>query len=117
MSPFLDIDAFASEYGPLTAGERTQAERLLTGLSDLIRDEKPDVDETRAAQVVFEVTRDAIKYADIEKFKAFQNITSRRQESGTLRDDALSIDDCLTKRQKKFLGLVASPRPAYYFGD
>lgn len=109
MPPFLEIAEFTTEFGrALTAGEQSQAERLLTVVSDDIRSRKPNVDEDAAAQVVFEVVRDAIKYGDLEKFSSFQNITSRRQEAGTFDDDAKTVDDYLNRRQKKLLGIAVT---------
>lgn len=114
MDPFLDINEFAAEYqGALSAGERTTAERLLQVVSDGIRALKSDVDETAAKQVVFEVVRDTIAYGHLGPLSSFQNITSRRQEGGTFDEAAKAVDDFLTARQRRLLGLspvTAAPR-------
>ncbi|MGB3484019.1 MAG: hypothetical protein WBB07_17610 [Mycobacterium sp.] len=111
--PFLDIEAFKAEYpGTLTAGETTTAERLLVVASDRVRDLAPNARTTDAQQVVFEIVRDAAMYGHLGPLSSFQNITSRRQESGTFDDMAKAVDDLLTDRQKKMLGMSrrASPR-------
>lgn len=113
-APFLEISAFTAEYqGALSAGETTTATRLLEVVSDGIRGLKPDVDELAAKQVVFEVVRDVVTYGALGPLSSFQNITSRRQEAGTFDEAAKAVDDYLTARQRKLLGLspvTASPR-------
>ena len=37
---------------------------------------------------------------------SFQNITSRRQESGTFDEAAKVVDDYLTPRQRRLLGIT-----------
>jgi hypothetical protein len=111
--PFLDVDGFTAEYqGALAVGEVTTVTRLLQVVSDWIRGKKPDVNEDAAKQVVFEVVRDAVMYGALEKLSSFQNITSRRQESGTFDEAAKVVDDYLTDRHKRLLGipLRAAPR-------
>lgn len=114
MVAFLDIDAFKAEYqGTLSSGETTTATRLLEVVSDGIRALKPDVDGKAAKQVVFEVVRDALMYGHLGPLSSFQNITSRRQEGGTFDEAAKAVDDYLTKRQRRMLGLSpasAAPR-------
>lgn len=115
-NPYLDIAAFTAEYqGALDAGQTATATRLLQVVSDHIRSLKPDVDPGTAAQVVFEVTRDALTYGELERLSSFQNITSRRQEAGTFDEAARAVDGYLTKRHRQLLGIFT--RPAYYFGD
>lgn len=114
--PFLSIDDFTEEFqGLLNEGKTATATRLLEAASDHIRDLKPDVNEVQAAQVVFEVVRDAITFGALERFSSFQNITSRRQESGTFDEAKKVIDGYLTKQQRQLLGIYT--KPAYYFGD
>lgn len=118
MAAFLEIAAFQAEYqGTLSTGETTTATRLLSVVSDRIRELKPDIaDESPAAkQVTFEVVRDAMMFGGLEKLSSFQNITSRRQEAGTFDDAAKAVDDLLTARHRRMLGLYS--KPAYYFGD
>lgn len=113
---FLSIGDFTSEYqGRLTGGQTATATRLLEVASDHIRSLKSDVNESTAAQVVFEVVRDAITFGALERFSSFQNITGRRQESGTFDEAKKVIDGYLTKQQRQLLGIFT--RPAYYFGD
>ncbi|MGQ9348945.1 hypothetical protein [Mycolicibacterium gilvum] len=108
-APFLDIEAFTAEYqGALSAGETTTATRLLQVVSDGIRALKPDVDETAAKQVTFEVVRDTIAYGHLGPLSSFQNITSRRQEGGTFDEEARAVDHFLTARQRKLLGLSSA---------
>lgn len=110
--PFLDIAEFTAEYqGTLSAGESTTVGRLLQVVSDWIRGKKPDVNETAAKQVVFEVVRDAVMYGALEKLSSFQNITSRRQESGTFDEAAKIVDDYLTDRHKRLLGIPVRVAP------
>lgn len=114
--PFLDVTAFAAEYqGTLATGETTTATRLLQVVSDGIRELKPDVDEDAAKQVVFEVVRDAMLYGALGPLSSFQNITSRRQEAGAFDPSAKLVNDWLTGRQKRLLGLAAKAAPRGYF--
>lgn len=116
MNPFIDIGEFAVEYpGTLDTGESTTAGRLLTVVSDRIRELKPDVSEEAAKQVVFEVVRDAVMYGHLGPLLSFQNITSRRQEGGTFDEDAKAVDDLLTKRHKRMLGISATAAPRGHF--
>lgn len=116
-APFLEVEAFKDEYGALDAAQTLTATRLLQIASDRIRELKPDADELRAKQVVFEVVRDILTYGAMERLSSFQNITSRRQESGTFDEAMKLVDDYLTDRHKRLLGIATGPRPAYYFGD
>lgn len=115
-APFIGIDAFIGEYEKtLSAGERTTAERLLQVVSDRIRDLKPDANDDAAKQVTFEVVRDLLTYGPMELLSSFQNITSHRQEAGTFDAAMKLVDDYLTKRHRRILGI--SVLPQYYFGD
>lgn len=119
--PFLDIDEFASEYqGALSEGEKVTAERLLQVVSDGIRSRKPDVAADVAAQVVFEVVRDAVAYGHLGPLSSFTNVSAHRQEAGTF-DSSRSVDDYLSVRQKRLLGIpasvTASPRGSFTPGD
>ncbi len=110
--PFLNIGQFEAEYqGTLTAGERTTATRLLQVASDRVRDLAPDARATDAQQVVFEIVRDAAMYGHLGPLSSFQNITSRRQEGGTFDPMAKAVDDLLTDRHRKMLGLGKSVAP------
>lgn len=117
-APFLDITAFTAEYqGTLSAGESTTATRLLQVISDGIRALKPDVDATAAAQVVFEVVRDAMMYGHLGPLSQFENATARRKEAGTFDETAKLLDDYLTGRQRRILGIeiaaTAAPRGSF----
>lgn len=117
-SPFLSIEAFQAEYpGTLSAGEIATATRLLRVVSDRVRALKSDVDSSAAQQVVFEVVRDAAMYGALEKLSSFQNITSRRQEAGTFDEEAKVVDDYLSPRHKRILGLAAIAVPMFNFPD
>lgn len=110
--PFLSIADFTAEYqGTLTAGEQTTATRLLQVASDRVRDLAPNARESDAKQVVFEVVRDAAMYGHLGPLSSFQNITSRRQEGGTFDEMAKAVDDLLTRRHRRMLGLVATAAP------
>lgn len=119
--PFLDIDEFAAEYqGALSDGERITVDRLLQVISDGIRARKPDVDPDRAAQVVFEVVRDQIAYGHLGPLSSFTNVSAHRQEAGTF-DSSRVVDDYLSARQKRLLGIAvafnAAPRGSFTPGD
>lgn len=110
MAPYLEIADFETQFkGTLTAGETAVATRLLQVVSDWIRDRKPDADEDAAAQVVFEVVRDALTYGDMERFRKYTNTSAHRTESAEF-DEAFSAvaDDYLTKRHKRLLGIAVS---------
>ena len=119
--PYLDIDEFAAEYqGVLSDGEKVTAERLLQVISDGIRSRNPDADTDTACMVVFEVVRDAIASGHLGPLSSFTNVTAHRQEAGTF-DTGRPVDDYLTARQKRLLGIAvsynAAPRGAFTPGD
>lgn len=114
-TPFMSIADFVTEYpGTLTAGEKATATRLLQVVSDRIRDLKPSVEpaEPAAIQATFEVVRDAAMYGAFEKLSSFQNVTDRRQEAGALDAEMKLVDDYLSDRHKRMLGIAlrAAPR-------
>ena len=111
--PFLTIGQFTTEYqgGTLSDGETTTATRLLQAASDRVRVLAPDANEDAAKQVVFEVVRDAAMYGHLSVLSSFQNITSRRQEAGTFDDMAKAVDDLITPRHRRMLGLSATAAP------
>lgn len=114
--PFLAVDAFKAEYqGTLTAGETTTATRLLQVASDRIRALKPDADTDAAKQVVFEIVRDAANYGDLAVLSDFENTTSRRAEAGTFDQAMKVVNDYLSDRHKRLLGipLRAAPRGSF----
>jgi hypothetical protein len=115
-APFLSISEFTAEYqGTLTAGQTTTATRLLQVASDRIRELKSDVATDPAKQAVFEIVRDSITYGHLDMLSSFQNVTSHRTEAGAFDEMVKAVDDLLTKRQRRMLGIGV--RPAYYFGD
>lgn len=116
MSPFLEIEAFATQYRqPLDAGQTAIAERLLRVASDWIRGRKPDVDEDAAQQVVFEVVRDALLYGDVSKLSSWQNTTSKRTEAGTFDAALAMITAYLTDAHKRLLGIPLRAAPRGHF--
>lgn len=120
--PYLDIAEFTAEYqGTLSEGEAITAERLLQVVSDGIRALKSDADTTAAIQVVFEVVRDEMAYGHLGPLSSFTNITSRREESGTFTQAASLVDDYLTPRHRRLLGMTVSatvaPRGCFTAGD
>lgn len=117
-APFMEITAFTTEFGgTLTAAQTPQATRLLQVVSDRIRERKPDVEPLAAAQVVFEVTRDAILYGHLDRFASFQNTTSRRTEAGTIDAEHSAVDDYLTTRHKVLLGIPLVAEPVGHFPE
>ena len=120
--PFLRIDEFTAQYqGVLSDGESTAADRLLSVVSDGIRALKPDVDITVAEQVVFEVVRDEMTYGHLRPLASFDNTTANRQESGAFERGGALIDDYLTPRHRRLLGIpiasTAAPRGSFTVGD
>lgn len=122
--PFLSIDDFTDQFTrPLTEAETEVATRLLLVISDWILGQKPDVDPDAAAQVVYEVTRDAIIYGPYERLSAFTNTTANRTEAGTFNNSrqlAKSIvDDYVSDRHKRLLGipLRAAPKGSFPVDD
>ncbi|EIC70366.1 hypothetical protein [Mycobacteroides abscessus] len=117
-NPFVEITAFTTEFGgALTAAQTSQATRLLQVVSDRIRELNPDVDPLAAAQVVFEVVRDAVLYGHLDRFASFQNTTSRRTEAGTVDADRSAVDDYLTRRHKVLLGIALVAEPMGHFPE
>lgn len=122
--PYLEIDQFVIEFGrALTAAETPVATRLLQVVSGWIFNHAPaPVSVQTAQQVVFEVTRDQVNLGQYSAFSSFQNITAHRQEAATLKDDDDLLDEILSGRQKRLLGisLRAAPRGHFQkcdFGD
>ena len=119
MNPFLSIDDFASQFGrDLSDAETIVATRLLQVASDWIRGRKPDVDPLAAAQVVFEVNRDAINFGAYERLASFSNVTQSRTEAGSFgRDDQWQqvVVDYITNKQKRLLGIPVVAAAAYSF--
>ncbi len=110
MPPFLSIDDFTDQFGhPLSDAQTAVAERLLQVVSDWIRGQKVDVDPLAAAQVVFEVVRDAANYGELERLSTFTNTTDQRTEAGTFdrfRQLPQSVvEDYVTNRHKRLLGI------------
>lgn len=109
MDPFLSIEDFEEQFRrTLDDGQTAIATRLLQVVSDWIRARKSDVDEDAAAQVVFEVVRDALLYGDFDKLKSFTNTTADRTESGELDAEAKAVNDYLTARHRQLLGIGAT---------
>jgi hypothetical protein len=115
--PFLAIDEFVSRYGDLGAGDTLTATDLLQTVSDWIRARVPDVDLVAAGQVVFEVVRDSLNLSEFAPLKQFENTTSRRTQSGTFVDADVNalLDDVVTDRQKRLLGIALRAAPTYEF--
>jgi hypothetical protein len=104
--PYLEIEEFTTQFGrALSVAETPVATRLLQVVSDWIRGQKSDADLTVAAQVVFEVVRDAINFGAYEGLSQFQNTTAHRTEAGTFDAEMKAVDDYLTDRQKRLLGI------------
>lgn len=115
LPPFLSIEDFTTEYGPLTAAESATADRLLRVVSYRIRQLKDDPSLDAAQQVTFEVVRDAIAYGALEKLSSFTNITSKRQEAGAFDAAMKVVDDYLSDRHKKLLGIAVRAAPRGHF--
>lgn len=114
--PFLEFAAFETQFGrDLTEAETPVATRLLQVVSDWIRGQKPDVDLLAAEQVVFEVTRDQVNLGQYSAFSQFQNTSSLRTEAGTFKDDDDLLDEIISGRQKRLLGIPLRAAPAYNF--
>lgn len=123
--PYDDTDAavrdFVGMYGAtLAATERAQAELLLQVASDRIRalllpKTDADIDINAAQQVVFEVVRDAVKYGGLEMLSSFQNTTAHRTEAGAFDEAMKLVDDYLTDRHKRLLGIALRAGPVGSF--
>ena len=117
--PFLDIDEFAAEYrGALSDGERITVDRLLQVISDGIRARKPDVDPDRASRWCSRWC--ATRSPTGIWVRCHRSPTCpHRQEAGTF-DSSRVVDDYLSARQKRLLGIAvafnAAPR-AVHPGD
>jgi hypothetical protein len=119
-APFLDFADFEAQFGrDLSDAEAAVAQRLLQVVSDWIRGQKADVDALTAAEVVFEVTRDAINYGALERLSTFANTTGGRSEAGSFDNSRQLakevVDDYVTDRQKRLLGIPLRAAPAYNF--
>lgn len=117
MEPYLDIADFETQFGrALSEAETPVAERLLQVVSDWIRAHAPDdVNEDAAIQVVFEVVRDAINYSGYERLSSFTNTTAHRTESGEFDESMKAVDDWLTDRHKRLLGIAVRAAPRGHF--
>lgn len=115
-APFLEIADFEIQFGrDLSDAETPVATRVLQVVSDWIRGQKPDADATAAEQVVFEVTRDQINLGQYSAFSSFQNTSSLRTESGTFKDDDDLLDEIISGRHKRLLGIPLRAAPVGYF--
>lgn len=112
--PFLSITDFATQFGSLDAGQTAVATRLLQMTSDWIRANAPSADPTAAAQVVFEVTRDQTNLGEFSPLASFTNITAHRTEAGRFDLNAV-LENVLTNRQKRYLGMALRAAPAASF--
>ena len=116
--PFLDVGDFGTQFGrSQSEAETPVAERLLQVVSDWIRSHTPDGDslpddDPPAQQVVFEVVRDALNFGGYERLSSFTNTTAHRTESGEFDEAFKVVNDWLTDRHKRMLGipLRAAPR-------
>lgn len=113
-NPILGIDEFETEFGTLSAAQTATADRLLTLASDYIRGRAPDADQNAAAQVVFEVVRDALNFGAYERLSSFDNETSKRKEQGAF-NAAINVNELLTVKHKRLLGIpvCAAPRGSF----
>lgn len=115
-APYLDVVDFETEFGRLlTEAETLTATRLLQVVSDWIRGQKSDADVTASVQVVFEVVRDALNYGSFERLTSFQNVTSLRTEAGTFDEAFKVVNDYLTNRHKRLLGIAVAAAPVGHF--
>jgi hypothetical protein len=113
---YLEPDQFAVQFGrTLTDAESLVASRLLQVVSDWIRARKPDADLTAAAQVVFEVVRDALNYGGYERLSKFENTTAQRTEAGTFDESMKVVNDYLTDLHKRLLGIALRAAPRGHF--
>jgi hypothetical protein len=116
-APYLELDAFTNRFGSLSSADSLTATDLLQTVSDWIRGRKADADPVAAGQVVFEVVRDSLNLGEFAPLKQFENTTSRRTQAGTFVDADVSalLDDVITDRQKRLLGIPLRAAPAYSF--
>ena len=114
--PYLAIGPFTTQFGrALSDAETPVATRLLQVVSDWIRDRKPDARQLDAEQVVFEVVRDALTLGGYERFSSFENTTAHRTERGTFDYAASVLDDFLTDKHKRLLGIPLRAAPRGHF--
>jgi hypothetical protein len=118
--PYLEVagdNGFAARYGALDSAQTLSATDQLQAVSDWIRGRKPDADPIAAGQVVFEVVRDSLNLGEFAPLKQFENTTSRRTQAGTFVDADVSalLDDVITDRQKRLLGIPLRAAPAWCF--
>lgn len=115
--PYLEIGPFATQFGrALSDAETPVATRLLQVVSGWIYNHAPaPVRQVDAEQVVFEVVRDALTYGPYERLSSFDNTTAHRTESGTFDYAASVLDDYLTDKHKRLLGIPLKAGPAYSF--
>lgn len=119
MTDFLDVEAFAAMYRPLTAAEKLVAEPLLTVVSDWIRDKKPAIaDDDPAAKIVtFEVTRDGLLYGEFGPVSSFTKTVAHRTKQAVI--DREAVEKFITRRHYRMLGLslLAKARGHFPKGD
>jgi hypothetical protein len=118
--PFLDIATFTGMFRPLSTAETADATTILQVTSDWIRTQPssraplPDND-SGAALVVFEVTRDQLQLGQFAPLSRFQNTTSLRTEEGEI--NKVMLEQVITDRQKRILGIPLRAAPASNFVD
>jgi hypothetical protein len=114
MLPFLSPEDFADRFPrDLTDAETLVATDALQVASNWIWNRLPTLqpDDTTAALVVFEVTRDVVLYGMFNRFGSFQNTTSHRTEMFSDAD----MKDFVTERHCKMLGIDLIAAPSYSF--
>ncbi|SHY74731.1 Uncharacterised protein [Mycobacteroides abscessus subsp. bolletii] len=115
MTDFLDVEAFAAMFRPLSAAEKLVAAPLLTVVSDWIRDKKPAIaDDDPAAKVVtFEVTRDALMYGEFGPVSSFTKTVGHRTKQAAI--DREAVEKFIARRHYRMLGLALQAKARGHF--
>jgi hypothetical protein len=117
---FLDLATFTTMYGQsLTAAQQAEATLLLTVVDSRIRELCAAVsvtpDPSDAERVCFEVVRSAIYFGALADLSSFDDMTSRRREAGEFDAAAKAVNDYLTVKHKRLLGIPVLAAPAGSF--
>ncbi|AMT72046.1 hypothetical protein [Mycobacteroides immunogenum] len=115
MAEFLDVEAFAAMYQPLTAAEKLVAAPLLTVVSDWIRDKKPNIaDDDPAAKIVtFEVTREALIYGEFGPVSSFTKTVAHRTKQAAI--DREAVEKFIARRHYRMLGIAVQAKARGHF--
>lgn len=117
---FLDEPTFEGMFRPLTTAESAKATLILQVTSDWIREQPSERapladNDFGAVLVCFEVCRDQLQLGQFSQLGSFQDTTSLRTEAGAFSEAAGMLEEVISDRQKRILGIPLRAAPVSSF--